>query len=267
MTKDALKERPAIDVALHRDHARARPRAHRHARRGMDAAADDGGARAAHRPGQCLGEGREPQSDGQFQGSRPRCGGRARARTRRHGGRHPLGGQRRLGDVRLRGARRDGGLRLHAAGYAGRDEGGERGLRRARLPRRWPDQRLRRDHPPAERAARLVRRLDPQGAVPRRREEDARPRTRRATRLARAGRHHLPDRRRHGHRRHVEGVRGTGSDGADRPGATEDGRRPGGGVRADRPRLRAAASATPRSGRTPTPSRPACACRSPSATT
>ena len=56
--------------------------------------------------------------------------------------------------------------------------------------------------------ARLVRRLDAQGAVPHRRQEDDGLRGRRADGMDAARLDHLPDRRRHGHGRHVEGLRG-----------------------------------------------------------
>ena len=57
------------------------------------------------------------------------------------------------------------------------------------------------------RAARLVRRLDAEGAVPHRRQEDDGLRARRAAGLAVARLDRLSDRRRHRHGRHVEGVR------------------------------------------------------------
>ena len=71
-------------------------------------------------------------------------------------------------------------------------------------------------------AARLVRRLDAQGAVPHRRQEDDGLRARRAARLALPRLDRLSDRRRHRHGRHVEGVRGARSASAGRP----PGRRP-----------------------------------------
>ena len=66
--------------------------------------------------------------------------------------------------------------------------------------------------------ARLVRRLDPQGAVPRRGQEDDGLRAGRAARLDAARLDHLSDRRRHRHGRHVEGVRGDGGARLDRTG-------------------------------------------------
>ena len=60
-------------------------------------------------------------------------------------------------------------------------------------------------------AARLVRRLDAEGAVPHRRQEDDGLRARRAARLAVPRLDHLSDRRRHRHGRHVEGVRRAGA--------------------------------------------------------
>ena len=60
----------------------------------------------------------------------------------------------------------------------------------------------------------LVRRLHAEGAVPHRRQEDDGLRAGRAARLALARLDHLPHRRRHGHRRHVEGLRGDRDDSA-----------------------------------------------------
>ena len=77
-----------------------------------------------------------------------------------------------------------------------------------RHARRRPDHRRRPDRRRARQAARLVRRLDAQGAVPHRGQEDDGLRARRAARLAVPRLDHLSDRRRHRHGRHVEGVRG-----------------------------------------------------------
>ena len=85
-----------------------------------------------------------------------------------------------------------------------------RALRREGHARRRPHQRLR-PHRRARRGARgLVRRLDAQGALPRRGQEDDGLRAGRAVRLEAARRDPLPHRRRHGPDRHVEGVRGDG---------------------------------------------------------
>ena len=84
------------------------------------------------------------------------------------------------------------------------------------------------------RSARLVRRLDAEGAVSHRGQEDDGVRDRRADGLALAGLDHLSDRRRHRHGRHVEGVR---RDRADWLGETAtpaaNGFRAGGELRAD----------------------------------
>ena len=178
-----------------------------------------------------------------------------------------LGGQRGLGGVGVRRGGRPGSQRLHAARRAGRQPHRVPGVRRAGHPGRRPHQRRRREGPRAGAAAWLVRRLDPQGAVPAGGEEDDGVRAGRAARLDPAGRHHLPDRRRHRHRRDVEGVRRDGGAGPDRLGSAEDGGGAGRGLRADRAGVRAAASVTPSCGRTPRRQRPACGCRWRSATT
>ena len=106
--------------------------------------------------------------------------------------------------------------------------------------RRRPDHRCRPHRRREGQAARLVRRLDAEGAVPHRGQEDDGLRARRAARLAVPRLDHLSDRRRHRHGRHVEGVRGDGADrleGAGTP--AEDGLGAGRALRADRPRVRA----------------------------
>ena len=80
------------------------------------------------------------------------------------------------------------------------------------LSRQRPDRRLRQDRRRGQGASRLVRRLDAEGAVPHRGQEDDGPRTGRAARLGAAGRDLLSDRRRHRPDRHVEGLRRAGSD-------------------------------------------------------
>ena len=87
-------------------------------------------------------------------------------------------------------------------------------------------------------AAGLVRRLDVEGAVPHRRQEDDGVRARRADGVALAAVDYLSDRRRHRPGRHVEGLRG---DRADRLGearhAAAHGVGAGRGLRADRSRV------------------------------
>ena len=103
------------------------------------------------------------------------------------------------------GSRRACSCRATSSGHSSREC---RALRRRRHAGRRADHR-RRPHGRGDRAAaRLVRRLDAQGAVPPRRQEDDGLRAGRAARLAAARRDHLPDRRRHRARRHVEGLRG-----------------------------------------------------------
>ncbi len=79
----------------------------------------------------------------------------------------------------------------------------------------------------------LVRRVDAQGAVPRRGQEDHGLRDRRAARMVAARRRRLPDGRRHGPHRDVEGVRRDGGARLDRAGAPAHGLGPGRGLRAD----------------------------------
>ena len=100
-------------------------------------------------------------------------------------------------------------------------------------------------------AARLVRRLDAEGAVSRRRQEDDGLRAGRAARLGAARLDRLSDRRRHRHGRHVEGLRRDGSARLDRRQAPEDGHRAADRLRADRPRVRRRAPSRPRCGSTP----------------
>ena len=81
---------------------------------------------------------------------------------------------------------------------------------------------------------RMVRRQHHQRALPRRRQEDHGLRSRRATGLANAARHHLSDRRRRRPARHVEGFRRNGSAGLDRLRAPKDDHRASRRLRADR---------------------------------
>jgi threonine synthase len=85
------------------------------------------------------------------------------------------------------------------------------------------------------RAARLVRRVDAEGAVPHRGQEDDGVRARRADELGVARLDHLSDRRRHRHGRHVESVRGDRAYRLGQPSkAAEDGVGAGRALRADR---------------------------------
>ena len=108
-----------------------------------------------------------------------------------------------------------------------------------------PDHRRRTYRRRAGRAARLVRRLDAEGAVSHRRQEDDGVRAGRAARVALARLDHLSHRRRHRPDRHVEGIR---RDGGDRLGAAATpaahGLGAGGRLRADRPRVSKPAAIT-----------------------
>ena len=114
--------------------------------------------------------------------------------------------------------------------------------------------------------ARLVRVRDPEGAVPRRGQEDDGLRDRGADGLDAARRDPLPDRRRHRPRGDVEGLRGDGGDGLRRREAAPDVRGPGRGLRADRQGLPGRPRGRAPTGRTPPPTPTACASRRPSAT-
>ena len=113
-------------------------------------------------------------------------------------------------------------------------------LRRERHARRRPDHRRRPHRRGKGRAARLVRRVHAERAVPHRGQEDDGVRAGGADELGVAGLDHLSDRRRHRHGRHVEGVR---RDRADRLGgarqAAADGVGAGRALRADRARVSA----------------------------
>ena len=110
---------------------------------------------------------------------RPRS--RARSTSARRRLSVPIGGQRRQRDGRLCGGRRARGEGLHAEGrrsvpFIRR----MRALRRRRHARRRADHRRRTHRRGDGRAARLVRRLHAEGAVPHRRQEDDGVRARRA---------------------------------------------------------------------------------------
>ena len=155
---------------------------------------------------------------------------------------------------------------LLPGGHAGNQRARDRARRRARDARRRPDQRLRQARRGRTRAHGLVRRLDAQGAVSHRGQEDDGLRAGRAARLDAARRHLLPDRRRHGPHRHVEGVRRTRGHRLDRARAAADGRRAGDGLRADRAGVAGRRASTRPSGRTRKRTRRASACRRRSAT-
>jgi hypothetical protein len=114
-------------------------------------------------------------------------------------------------------------------------------------------------------AARLVRPVHAEGAVPRGGQEDHGLRAVRAAGRPPAGRHHLPDGRRHRPGRDVEGVRRDGAARLDRCATAAHDLGAGRRLRADRPGVGDGA-ATPSRGRTRTRTRRACACRAPWAT-
>ena len=91
----------------------------------------------------------------------------------------------------LCGGRWNGGTRLHAEGCAAGEPSSSARLRRECDAGGWPDHRLRRDGRGAQRSGRLVRRLDAQGAVSGRRQEDDGVRDRRAIGMEVAGRDYL----------------------------------------------------------------------------
>ena len=117
---------------------------------------------------------------------------------------------------------------------------------------RRPDHRRRPRLRRARARERLVRVRDAQGALPDRGQEDDGLRDRRAARLDAARRDPLPDRRRHGPHRHVEGLRRAGGDGlrAHRAGRACSPCRPRAARRSSGPSRRAAT--TRRRGRTRT---------------
>ena len=133
---------------------------------------------------------------------------------------------------------------------------------------RRPDHRCRQGGRGTGQAARLVRRLHAEGAVPHRRQEDDGLRAGRAARLAPARLDRLPHRRRHRPDRHVEGLRRDGSHRLDRPGSpAAHGVGAGRRLRADRPRVRDRAARRPTLvGERPHQRATACACRARSAT-
>ena len=214
-------------------------------------------AAAAPQP---AGQGRGPASDRLVQGARPGDGGDHGQAVRDRADRHADQRQCRRGARRLRRAGRDRDDR-HLPGRNARDQRHrDRGLRRAGLCRRRADRRMRRAGREGRGAGAVVRLLDAQGAVPPRGQEGDGLRACRAARLGAARRDLLPDRRRHRPDRHVEGVRRARGGGADRAEAAAHVCGPGRRLRADRARVRAAATNSPSAGRMRRRSRPAFAC-------
>ena len=122
--------------------------------------------------------------------------------------------------------------------YAGGECQRDRTAGRDRLSRQRADRRLRQDRRGRQGQGRLVRYLDAEGALSDRRQEDDGAGTCRATRLGRAGRDLLSDRRRHRPDRHVEGVRRTRGHRLHRQQATTNGGGAGCGLCADGARIR-----------------------------
>ena len=140
---------------------------------------------------------------------------------------------------RVRGARgyprRGRDARHHAADDRSRD----RLVRRRGVSGAGFDRRCGRGREARLHRARLVRRVDAEGALPHRGEEDDGVRARRTARVEAAGRHRLPDRWRCRPHRHVERVRGAARDRLDRARRHAAIRRGAGdGLRADRACLR-----------------------------
>ena len=189
------------------------------ARRRLDAAHPRDAARRVARPRPSLRQGRVAQPDELLQGARAVGGGDARVPSRRQDAVDPDRGQRR---------QRDGGLRGRAPASSAKVfmphdvkkpfirecelYGADVTLVDGLITDAGTHRRR------ARQAARLVRRLDAQGAVPHRRQEDDGLRGRGAARLDAARLDHLPHRRRHRHGRHVEGVRRDVGARLDRPG-------------------------------------------------
>ena len=186
---------------------------------------------------------------------------RARALGATHGlGAH--GGQRRLRHGGLRRVGRPGGARLHAARRQAALRRRVHLARRVGRTGRRPHHRCRPRRRRARRPAGLVRRLDAEGAVSPRGQEDDGVRAGRAARLALARCRDLPDRRRHRPDRDVERLRGTGSHrlGAARQAPADDLPCRPTAARPSSRRLSKGAMPRRRSS-TPTPSPTACACR------
>ena len=219
-SRDSLAGRGADDVALSRAAAALRRRDAGHARRGLHAA-------AAHAPRSATRSASSGSTSRTSRSTRP-------TRSRRADSRRPSPAPRALGATTLsvpigrqRRQRRwpptppRAGLAargLHAARRQDAVHPRVRAVRRRRHAGRRPHHRRR----PAvaassARTARLVRRLDAEGAVPRRGQEDDGLRAGRAARLDAARLDHLSDRRRHRHGRHVEGLRRDRGARLDRP--------------------------------------------------
>ena len=134
------------------------------------------------------------------------------------------------------------------------------------LEGQWPDQRLRTHCRRGQGSGRLVRRLDVEGALPYRRQEDHGSGAGRTDGLAPARCDLLSDRWRHRFDRHVEGLPRIEDNGMDRWAAAAHDRGAGRGLRAHRAGPGKPARSTHRCGRMPTPSPPVFGCRSPLAT-
>jgi hypothetical protein len=186
-------------------------------RRRHDAAAAHAPARGqAGRP-RTVDEGRRSAAHRDVQGPRRGCRRLASGRTR-----YPVSGHAHQRERRRRvvGLLRPGGPAQpdrHAHRRASGQPGRVRGSRRGTAPCRWPDQRR---WPPGQPGCGgrrdPVRRVDPEGALPHRGQEDDRAGDRRTAQLVTAGCHHVPDRRRGGAHRHLQGPGGTAGTGLDR---------------------------------------------------
>ena len=181
---------------------------------------------------------RGSEPNGLVQGAgdgRRRLAGRG---ARRHLVHRAFGRERRRCARGLRCGRRRRGHRPHARG---RDAGQPAGSARdggASGAGPGFDLRLRQDRDRPSGQDRRIRREHAQGTLPRRGQEDHGLRARRTTRLAPSRRDRLPDRRGHRPRRHVEGLRRTGSAWPDRSPPAPYGERAIRGLRAHRESFR-----------------------------
>ena len=150
------------------------------------------------------------------------------------------GRQRRRGRRGVRGGGGPGLRDRHARRHASRHRPRIQGVRRRRPADRRADLRLRRVHRRRGAEARVVRDLDAERAVSHRGQEDDGLRAVGGDGGRAARRDRVSHRRRRRADRHVEGVRGTGGDGPHRQPAAADDRGAGRGLRAHRPRVRAA---------------------------
>ena len=250
-----VARRPRAEhVALSRADADLRRRAPGDAWRRLHAALSCTLARPVARPRAALHQGRIAQPDELLQGPGPVRGDHAREIPGRDDDRPAHGGQRRQ---RRGGVCRSGGARVRSVHPERRQAALRRrmpAIRRQRDARRRPHHRRRPPRRGNRQAARLVRRVDAEGAVSHRGQEDHGLRACRADRLALARLDHLSDRRRHRHGRHVESLRRARTNRLDdQPAPAADGFGSGRKLRADRARVPARHREGCSRGKTPPP--------------